>query len=372
MSFARFALGPCLLLSTSGLLGCSSSDEQPPAGDAGVEADAAAPPPMPSGLPALDELEEGKFTFVPLAGETRCAKGSEYGFAVMPGDPNRVVVEFEGGGACWNEQSCKAEQLYLDNAEARRFTGNQVGIRKHQNADNPFADWTHVVLPYCTADLHWGSNDADYNGLTLHHQGAINTRSVLEWLYAAVPSPERVFVTGCSAGGYGSIYWTPELASHFSGAKVQQFSDAAAGVLPDAAFGMLKQTWGIAGDFPLGPSVLESFGSLPELYAATAEAHPSVFLSQYNALTDSTQSTFYRLMGGQGDWSAQMLSSLGTLRRTVPSFRSFTEDSSVHCVIADDRFFSNRVGEQKLTAWLGDVIADRTVANVDCPDCAVP
>jgi len=34
-------------------------------------------------------------------GETLCADGGEYAFWFRPGDPGRVSIYFEGGGACW-------------------------------------------------------------------------------------------------------------------------------------------------------------------------------------------------------------------------------------------------------------------------------
>ena len=60
-----------------------------------------------------------------------------------------------------------------------------------------YADWTHVYVSYCTGDLHWGNASVSYlGGVTIEHRGAVNARAAVEWMQAALPSPEVVLVTG--------------------------------------------------------------------------------------------------------------------------------------------------------------------------------
>ena len=40
-------------------------------------------------------------TVVP-GGDTICSDGSPYRFFVHRGDPGKLLIEFEGGGACWS------------------------------------------------------------------------------------------------------------------------------------------------------------------------------------------------------------------------------------------------------------------------------
>jgi hypothetical protein len=35
-----------------------------------------------------------------------CSDGSPYRFYVSPGDPKKVVLDFQGGGACWDAATC--------------------------------------------------------------------------------------------------------------------------------------------------------------------------------------------------------------------------------------------------------------------------
>ncbi|MEO8359601.1 MAG: esterase, partial [Vicinamibacteria bacterium] len=40
-------------------------------------------------------------TVVP-GGDTICSDGSPFRFFVYRSDPSKLLIEFEGGGACWN------------------------------------------------------------------------------------------------------------------------------------------------------------------------------------------------------------------------------------------------------------------------------
>ena len=98
-------------------------------------------------------------TVVP-GGETVCSDGSPYRFFVHPGDPAKLLVEFEGGGGCWSDQTCELDiynrRVLVDPDEVQR-RGLLQGIYDRTRADNPLRDFTHVYVPYCTGDLHWGN-----------------------------------------------------------------------------------------------------------------------------------------------------------------------------------------------------------------------
>jgi hypothetical protein len=80
--------------------------------------------PYPLNGPALDEyglLDSNSFLELsvnqmrllePRGGNTGCAHGGDYSFLVRKGERalSAVVVEFMGGGACWDKKSCKTYQ----------------------------------------------------------------------------------------------------------------------------------------------------------------------------------------------------------------------------------------------------------------------
>ena len=95
-------------------------------------------------------------------GDTVCSRGAEFAFAVRKGSSPNIVIDFVGGGACWDELTCGfADATFTDNAdwvndlEGRTDAGE--GICNADHPENPFADYHHVIIPYCTGDIHWGN-----------------------------------------------------------------------------------------------------------------------------------------------------------------------------------------------------------------------
>ena len=57
---------------------------------------------------SMDKLAESRrSTIVMPGGKTRCilVSSTPYGFQVVPGDKDKIVVFFGGGGACWDQFS---------------------------------------------------------------------------------------------------------------------------------------------------------------------------------------------------------------------------------------------------------------------------
>ena len=113
-------------------------------------------------------------------GQTLCARGEPFSFFVRRGtgpNPN-LVVDHIGGGACWDANTCSVEgSTYVDSVDMVRDMYEQGvgGIYDHNNPKNPLKNWTHVVIPYCTGDIHWGENDKVYTKstgetFTIHHR----------------------------------------------------------------------------------------------------------------------------------------------------------------------------------------------------------
>src|SRR5690349_7759662 len=57
-------------------------------------------------LPKARDLEPGEWTWIYPGGDTECALGGEYRFLVRPGDTDKLLIHFEGGGACWDGATC--------------------------------------------------------------------------------------------------------------------------------------------------------------------------------------------------------------------------------------------------------------------------
>jgi len=303
-------------------------------------------------------------------GSTKCARGGEYSFFVKEGDPRKIVIDFMGGGACWNKRTCKVgSRIFFDSIERFRAEAeeNISGIYDKKDSRNPLKDWTHVVIPLCTADIHMGENDQEYGDLKIYHRGGVNAKAVLDFIAFKYLVPEKVLVAGCSGGAYGSIFWLPYIRSTYPISHVYQFADSGAGVITDnfyAEFAVKK--WKIWKNIPLWVPGLnaESINNIVDLYLEVGDFHPSVRLSQFNYTGDTNQKLFYFLMGGKiPQWKSRMFKHLEDIDLKLGNFNYFVDKSIEHCVLPYARFYETEVGGVKLSDWLHNLITDGYIEN---------
>jgi len=189
-----------------------------------------------------------------------------------------------------------------------------------------------------------------------------------------------VFVTGCSAGSYGSIMWSAHAAHEYPNARIYQFGDSGAGVVTDTFFHDSFGNWNAEPVFPYWIDALDPAKTsiedkqMADLYIGIANAYPNSVFSQYNTRFDNNQILFYTLMGGDSEpsvWSNQMLTSIDQINSAAPNFKSYTAAGDQHCIIVYDNFYTRETDGVKLTDWLSDMLDDQDVPDVQCADCTV-
>ncbi len=329
----------------------------------------------------IEEWQEIK-----AGGRTSCARGAEFSFFYRPGETNKVIVDFMGGGACWDGTTCaKDSATFTDTVDYVRdaYRTGVEGIYDHSLAENPVKKWHHVVIPYCSGDLHWGNNDVTYtdgtgNNFLIKHRGAENVKAVLAWVAQKFLQPRKLLVTGCSAGSYASLYWTPKIKEMYKASKVMQLGDAGAGVITGdfarEAFPLWQPQLSAPDWIPeLDPATHDWTSlSIPEFYQKTSAYYRTkgVEFAQYNSAFDATQTFFYELMGGQPvDWSAQMIESQKTILKSSPNFHTYVAAGEEHCIIPYKRFYSMETQGVKFRDWFADFIGEKKPAPVFCKNC---
>jgi len=60
---------------------------------------------IPSPIANLDGLAPG-WNIIEPGGDTVCSDGTPYKFFVRPGAADKLMVYFQGGGACWTGVTC--------------------------------------------------------------------------------------------------------------------------------------------------------------------------------------------------------------------------------------------------------------------------
>ena len=97
-----------------------------------------------------------------------CADGSDYQYLTWAGDPEKVVIFLQGGGACFTAETCEIggpDQSFshdiVADLEAARSGGFRRGLFDFDNPENPVGDWTVIYLPYCTCLLYTSPSPRD-------------------------------------------------------------------------------------------------------------------------------------------------------------------------------------------------------------------
>ncbi len=366
MRIEKWAVGVCVVW----LVGCGS--------DSSDESTDPGPDPILALGPGWNQFEPG--------GETICSKGEPFRFWVRKGTVNRVVIDFRGGGACWNTLTCAVgDSLFEPEANPEPWMNGGAapeGFYDHDRADNPFKDWHHINIAYCTGDVHWGNNTKTYGAgstleTTINHRGAVNAQAALDWVYANVRHPEKVFVTGCSAGGYGAALWAAHVREHYKKSKIYMLADSAAGIITDTFFQESFPAWNATASFPTTLGIdPASFTRLPQLYIAFGQTYPDTFLAQYNTVYDATQHSYYGAMGGgdAAEWSSKMQANLAEISASAPGFRYYLAPDYKHCILPYPELYTVEVGGTKLVDWISSVVNDEPVEDISCndSDCGAP
>lgn len=327
-----------------------------------------------------------------------CSLGTPYVFFAKRGTVNKLLVYYQGGGACWNYWTCLL-QTYKVEADpvGDDPDGYPVGFADLHDPRNPFRDWNSVMVPYCTGDIHWGDNAVDYeaDGQTLHieHRGAVNARVVEKWARDHFVLPEEVFVTGSSAGAYGAIAnspWHMEFA--WPSSRFHVVGDGGNGVITPDFLANDLANWGIEQNLPdwvpaLAGRELESL-SIVDAYVEAARYYPGNRFATVTTAYDGGsggQTGFFNIMRNGGnpvaalnwwdascEWRALMRAQSQASHARAPSnFRYYIGTGSRHTMWGWPGVYDDVTGGVPPVAdWLSAMLAGGSGwENVECDDC---
>lgn len=387
--------------------------------DGWIEIDASAPFTDANGVPRAPSCSGGPTLVVTAEGLQAAPADTSYSFFFRPGDPDKLAIFWDGGGACWDPNTCIGSALLGDPIYAQTVDETAAelnaapGLADFMNPANPIRDYTQVFIPYCTADLHAGAKDNWYvfrapDGSEIpwliHHRGYDNVVAVMTWLADHYEDnvgrpPSDVFLSGASAGGYGVLYAYPTVAGllpHRTRTRV----------LVDAANGVINQdfydraltpggAWGVWEN--LAPELVGAFSSGPdelaiEIFKALGWSHPRTRFGQYTTAFDSVQIAFYniarhvdspelwtdpfQLVVAGIDWTIRartymLLSALQTW-----NFRFYLAQGIDHTIVADNKYYTERSAQGiYFSDWVDDMINRRWLwgsvwRNLSCsPNC---
>lgn len=320
---------------------------------------------------------------IALAGETGCARGTPFYFWARGGKVNRLLVSFRGGGACWNASTCAVNEkdpFFSDSIDADHDPAvENEGIFKLDQPENPFTDWYMVHIPYCTGDLHWGAKDVTYPArysspeITVKHRGAINANAAIDWIAAHFNAPERLFVTGGSAGAYGSELHSARLMTIFPYAGAVNLGDGGSGVFQRDFYLDAIPRWGFRETCPTLP------GYSDLAYAKTDYADFRIALAQYftgrtfahaTTFADETQESYYLLTGGDVTaWSAEMIALVSRVAQKADNYRYFIMPGKRHVTLYSNEFYTAEINGERYRDWVAKLAEGQPVTSARCSEC---
>jgi len=307
---------------------------------------------------------------------TTCALGTPFAFFVEIGDPRKLMVYFQGGGACWDAATCDPRskvRMYKPAVGERE--PYRTGLLDVANSENPVRDYTKVFVPYCTGDAHLGARTVAFDvpasrtdsahQFVVHHNGVANAAAALDWVYAHVPLPQTILVTGESAGSIPTPVYAAAVSKHYPRARVVQLGDGSGSYVN--ASGVTTSWRGLPGIRALNalPPLDSATLTYPELYDLAAHASPRITFAQINSANDSTQAFFLRAVDRSSPTVQVLLAqNFTTIRRSVPSFRSYTIPGAMHTIIPRSEFYTTSVDGIRLRDWVAALVDGAPV----CPD----
>lgn len=317
-------------------------------------------------------LSAGEWTWIDFP-EAHCMDGSSTGIGVNlspTGDPH-LIIYLEGGGVCFDGVTCAgvANPDGFDGAEFGSIASglSTYGIFRRADTDNPFRDWTHVYVPYCSGDTHAGTAVAGYEGR--EQVGYTNVHRYLTRLVPTFPDLDSVVLAGSSAGGLGTMANYDQVAQAFGCTPVHMVDDSGP-ILSDEFLRPCLQTKAIdtfgipiPADCPQCDPRLG--GQMIALWDYLVAKYPDRRFAQLSYTADRTMRNFYGIgLSPRCNFPATM--SADQFQAGILDLRShvdpldqtatFYVTGDAHTFLPDDLGGAS-VGTTTLGAWLGQMVA---------------
>jgi len=162
---------------------------------------------------------------------------SENWLYLKKGSSENLIIFFIGGGFAFTSEmaSCPGSMrdffrdipqpvFYTDECHPNNeyYFFHVLGNRGIFSLEpgNRFADWSIAMINYGTADMHIGDGDYTYmdakgKPVTLHHHGYRNFCAAMDVISRLFPNPEKLLITGESAGAFAVSALSPDVAERY-------------------------------------------------------------------------------------------------------------------------------------------------------------
>lgn len=306
-----------------------------------------------------------KHTFDPDGGDGPiCIAGTPYSAFTRQGNPSRLLIFEQGGGACWQD-------FYFCNilAEAQEPPVARVGIWDFDSKDNPFADYSIVYMPYCDGSTFSGDNDVlDPSfpfGPVRFHRGLRNQSAAMDLAKSMFPNASRITVAGSSAGGVGAAGFAPFLARFAFGntKKLTVFNDAgpvAINLADTGAIASRAADWAFGQFFPASCFACSDMDQGTEIIKWRLDNDSTIREAFYETDGDLTN-RFFLNVPTQELYRALILTEHGAISMLHPDRykRFIVSGDGSHTALQSPLFYSQDANGVLLNEWTDDFLVPR-------------
>jgi hypothetical protein len=331
----------------------------------------------PGGGPPTLGTTPKQWVYVPVDG-ARCMNNTPTGIGVNLGTSGDLVIYMEGGGACFNADTCDSV-AHPAGWGPDQFGSNigpyNIGIFDRLDDKNPLRDATFIFVPYCTGDVHAGSNPGGIDGRAF--VGYANVGADLDYLVPVSKDVTRVVLAGSSAGGFGALLNFDRTQAAFGTTPVHLLDDSGPPLgdayLTPCLQKMFREAWNLDAVIPAGCTACRQTdgGGLQNALGWLADAHPDSRMALVSSTRDGVIRSFYGfgypdcVAGAAGfpmpeDVFAEGIAELrDDVLASHDNFRAYTKDSGQHVwlLFQLDSISPRPDGSgEHFAAWLEDML----------------
>ncbi|MCL2372876.1 MAG: pectin acetylesterase-family hydrolase [Defluviitaleaceae bacterium] len=319
--------------------------------------------------------------------------GSPYYVSLRRGTVNKLLVNFAGGGFCWNEETAARpmnmleaisgrEAYYIPRLGPLMLRLVHVGALSASDARSPFHGWNVLNIPYTTGDFHMGCGEFPYKDAKgrerlLHHKGAANVGAALTLLKDFAQTPETLVIAGQSAGAFGCVANAHKVTAMYPGCRnviiYSEGSHLNAPIWEETA----RHVWNVA---PELAGYIKSRDLIVDLFRYARDKMPdsTVFLHS-NTVWDGALTKFMNKMShgkmaiddaALAEFNETLIAATGKLSTEMPNYFHYLTDhgrkkdgSTAHLFFGDAKLMYEPLQDGVSVAeWLNTAIVGRPVS----------
>ncbi len=301
-----------------------------------------------------------------------CIAGTAFSAFTRAGDPDKLLIFEQGGGACW-------QGFYNCNilAGAQAAPRPPFGIFDFASKDNPFSKYSILYMPYCDGSVFSGDNDVfdPAFGVAIgqpttvffrFHRGLRNQSAGMDLAAATFPDAEKVVVAGSSAVGVGAAGFAPFLSRFVYGndVKLHVFNDAGPITVNLAATGDIAARaadWDFGKFFPASCTDCDDMGQATAIIEWRLDNDTNIREAFYETDADLTNRFFLDLLFDPVGFRNLIVTEHGLLNAAHPDRykRFIVAGDTSHTALQTPLFTIQDANGVFLNDWTSDFLKNR-------------